>query len=390
MPLLVRSMTHESAGVLSVELVDPDGRDLPPWEPGAHLDLQLPGGLSRQYSLSGDPARPLRYRLGVLREDAGRGGSAYVHDALRPGRPRRGRRPAQPLPARAGGERTSSSPAASASRRSCRCSPQATAAGATWTLLYGGRTAASMAFTAELAAYGDRVTLWPQDTHGLLDLDGLLGTPRPDTLVYAAARSRCSPRSRSGWRLAGGRAAPRAVRGARGRARPGRRARASRWSSPSPAAPCWCRRDRSVLEVLLEAGVDVLHDCQEGICGTCEVKVIEGEVDHRDHVLSEPEQAANSCMMVCVSRACGKRLVLGSLTGACSAGRHAHVPRRGTAGARRGRGRDHRPWRAWNRSRPRTAPTPTWPRRSGTSRGRSASCPTACSPCSGCRRSPWR
>ena len=62
---------------------------------------------------------------------------------------------------------------------------EATAAGVDWTLLYGGRTAASMAFTAELAAYGDRVTLWPQDTHGLLDLDGLLGTPRPGTLVYA-------------------------------------------------------------------------------------------------------------------------------------------------------------------------------------------------------------
>jgi ferredoxin len=69
--------------------------------------------------------------------------------------------------------------------------------------------------------------------------------------------------------------------------------------------------DRSILDVLLEEGVDVLNDCREGICGSCEVKVIEGEVDHRDFVLSEPEKAANSCMMVCVSRSCGKRLVLG-------------------------------------------------------------------------------
>ena len=69
--------------------------------------------------------------------------------------------------------------------------------------------------------------------------------------------------------------------------------------------------DRSVLDVLLEEGLEVLHDCQEGICGSCEVKVIEGEVDHRDFVLSEPEKAANSAMLVCVSRACGKRLVLG-------------------------------------------------------------------------------
>jgi ferredoxin len=69
--------------------------------------------------------------------------------------------------------------------------------------------------------------------------------------------------------------------------------------------------DRSVLDVLDEAGVPVTSDCREGICGSCEVKVIEGEVDHRDVVLSEPERAANGCMMVCVSRALGDRLVIG-------------------------------------------------------------------------------
>ena len=311
MSLLVRSLTHESAGVLSVELVDPGGAALPPWEPGAHLDLQLPGGLSRQYSLSGDPADRSRYRLGVLREDAGRGGSAYVHDTLRPGHhvevggPRNHFRlePAASYVFVAGGIGITPILPMLA---------QATAAGATWTLLYGGRTAASMAFTAELAAYGDRVTLWPQDSHGLLDLDGLLGTPRPGTLVYA-----CGPEPL----LA-------AVEDADARLAEPRRCTWSgsrrRWSSATrPTSDAvevvlaesgrtlLVPPERSVLEVLLEEGVDVLHDCQEGICGSCEVKVIEGEVDHRDHVLSEPERAANGCMMVCVSRACGKRLVLG-------------------------------------------------------------------------------
>src|SRR5215207_9542146 len=83
--LLVRSMTVESDGVLSIELVDPDGHELPAWEPGAHIDVKLADGLSRQYSLSGDPDDRRRYRIGVLREVAGRGGSAYVHDVLRPG-----------------------------------------------------------------------------------------------------------------------------------------------------------------------------------------------------------------------------------------------------------------------------------------------------------------
>jgi ferredoxin-NADP reductase len=310
MPLLVRSMTLEAAGVLSVELVDPDGRDLPTWEPGSHLDLHLPGGLSRQYSLSGDPSDRSRYRLGILREDAGRGGSAYVHDALRPGDP-----------VDFGGPRNHFrlEPAAAYVfvAGGIGITPilpmlaEATAAGAEWTLLYGGRTAGSMAFTAELAAYGGRVTLWPQDSHGLLDLDRLLGTPRPDTLVYA-----CGPEPllvaveerMAGW--------------------PTGALHLERFAAPvverDPAdehalevvladsgRTVLVPTDRSVLEVLLEEGVDVLHDCQEGICGSCEVKVIEGEVDHRDHVLSEPERAANSCMMVCVSRACGQRLVLG-------------------------------------------------------------------------------
>ncbi len=69
--------------------------------------------------------------------------------------------------------------------------------------------------------------------------------------------------------------------------------------------------ETSVLQAVLDAGVDVLHDCQEGICGSCETKVIEGEIDHRDYVLTAREKEAGECMMLCVSRACGKRLVLG-------------------------------------------------------------------------------
>jgi len=310
MSLLVRAMTHESAGVLSVELVDPDGLELPAWEPGAHLDLRLPGGLSRQYSLSGDLADRSRYRLGVLREEAGRGGSAYVHEALRPGDlvdvggPRNHFRlePATAYVFVAGGIGITPILPMLA---------EATAGGADWTLLYGGRTSASMAFTSELASYGERVTLWPQDTHGLLDLDGLLGRPRSGTLVYA-----CGPEPllaavearMAGW-------PPGALHLERFSApvveRDSGDEQAVELVLAESGRTLLVPPDRSVLDVLLEEGVDVLHDCQEGICGSCEVKVIEGEVDHRDHVLSEPERAANTCMMVCVSRACGKRLVLG-------------------------------------------------------------------------------
>jgi ferredoxin-NADP reductase len=310
MLLMVRSLTHESTGVLSLQLLDPDGHDLPAWEPGAHLDLHLPGGLSRQYSLSGDPADHTCYRLGVLREESGRGGSAYVHDTLRPAQlvevagPRNHFRlePAASYVFVAGGIGITPILPMLA---------EAQAVGADWSLLYGGRTAASMAFTTELAGYGERVTLWPQDTHGLLDLDGLLATPRPGTLVYA-----CGPEPLL------------AAVEQRTEAWPAGSLHLERFAAPvverdlaaddavevvlaESGRTVLVPADRAILDVLLEEGVDVLHDCQEGICGSCEVKVIEGEVDHRDFVLSKPEQAANSCMMVCVSRACGKRLVLG-------------------------------------------------------------------------------
>jgi ferredoxin-NADP reductase len=309
MHLLVSSLTLEAEGVLSVELVSPTREHLPVWEPGAHLDVVV-GAVSRQYSLCGDPADRTRYRLGVLREPASRGGSAYVHSTLRPGDllevtgPRNHFR-LEPSPAYvfvAGG--IGITPVLPMLAR-------ADAEGAEWSLLYGGRSLASMAFTAQLAGYGERVTLHPQDRQGLLDLDGLLGDPRPDTLVYC-----CGPEAllaaveqrMAGW--------------------PADSLRVERFAAPvverDPAdehsvevvlagsgRSLMVGPETSILQALLDDGVDVLHDCQDGICGACETKVIEGEVDHRDYVLSDRERAANDCMMVCVSRACGKRLVLG-------------------------------------------------------------------------------
>jgi ferredoxin-NADP reductase len=181
--LVVRAMRVEADGVLSVEVVYPDGAELPAWEPGAHIDLRMRPGLSRQYSLSGDPRDRYRYRLGILRETAGRGGSAYAHETLRPGQLVRFTGPRNHF-------KLEAAPSYLFIAGGIGITPilpmlaQVEAEGAAWTLLYGGRTAASMAFTSELATYGDQVTLWPQDSHGLLDLDAALGTPRPDTLVY--------------------------------------------------------------------------------------------------------------------------------------------------------------------------------------------------------------
>ena len=297
--------------VVSLVLADPGGGELPAWTPGAHVDLLLPttgGGLTRQYSLSGPPADRHRWRVGVLVERAGRGGSAHVHDSLAVGASVQVRGPRNHFPLvaadrylfLAGGIGiTPLLPMAAAAQ----------ASGADWAMAYGGRSRASMAFVDELAAYGDRVQLWPQDERGLLDLDALLGEPQPGTAVYtcgpegllSAVEQRCA-----GWPAG-------ALHVERFAAKP--------VDTPASVAAIEvvCSRsgvtvsvppDRSILETVEEAGVGVLSSCLEGVCGTCEAAVLEGVPDHRDSLLSEQERAAGDYMMICVSRALTDRLVL--------------------------------------------------------------------------------
>ncbi|GAA1297717.1 PDR/VanB family oxidoreductase [Pseudonocardia xinjiangensis] len=308
--LLVADRRVAADGVVALTLRHPAGEELPAWEPGAHVDLILTEDLTRQYSLCGDPADRSSWQIAVLQESDGRGGSAYVHDKLNPGTTVRVRGPRNHFPLEpadrylfiAGGIGiTPLLPMLEA----------ATAAGAEWQLVYGGRTAASMAFVADLrAAHGDdRVVLRPQDEHGLLDLEALLGAPAGDTLVYCcgpgplldAVEERCSS-----W--------------------PSGALHTERFTPKEQGEPVLSGAfevelaqsgltltvppDRSILEVVEDAGVQVLSSCQEGTCGTCETAVLGGQVDHRDSLLTDEEKAANDTMFVCVSRAACPKLVL--------------------------------------------------------------------------------
>jgi ferredoxin-NADP reductase len=254
----------------------------------------------------------------VLREPAGRGGSALVHDALVPGEPVRVGGPRNHFPLRpaprylfiAGGIGiTPLLPMLAAAQ----------AGGADWRLVYGGRTATSMAFTGELrAAHGGRVSVHPEDEQGPLDLAALLGDPADDTLVYCcgpgslldAVARRCSH-----WpdgvlhveRFAPAAPAPAAA----GPTNPGPTADGPfdvelTLTGVTLRVPA----DRSVLEVLEEHGVPVLSSCREGTCGTCETAVLGGRVEHRDSLLTERERAANDTMFPCVSRAACATLLL--------------------------------------------------------------------------------
>jgi ferredoxin-NADP reductase len=292
-------------GVVRLTLSRPDRSPLPEWEPGAHLDLHLDAELVRQYSLCGDLCDREAYQVAVLREPAGRGGSAHVHDRVRVGSvlpvggPRNNfvLRDAERYLFLAGGIGiTPIRPMVAAAEK----------AGADWRLVYGGRTAASMAFTAELAErYGDRVEI----VHGLLDLDALLGSPEADTLVYCcgpepllvAVESQCAVWPTGALHVE--RFAPKEFdEPVRTESFQVELAQSGMTLDVPP--------DRSILEVVEAAGVQVLSSCQEGTCGTCETGVLAGEPEHRDSLLTNEERAANDTMMICVSRSCGAKLVL--------------------------------------------------------------------------------
>ncbi|MEV8308273.1 PDR/VanB family oxidoreductase [Streptomyces flavidovirens] len=296
-------------GVVLLTLTHPAGSPLPEWSPGAHIDLLLGPELVRQYSLCSDPADRSRWHVAVLREPESGGGSAWVHERLHEGAGVRVRGPRnhfalEPSPRYlfiAGGIGiTPILPmVAEAHRR-----------GADWHLAYGGRSRRTMAFREHLeAAYGERVSVRPQDEFGVLDLAGLLATPQPGTLVYCcgpegllnAVEQRCSDWPPGALHIE--RFAPK-DQGPYGPAE------AFDVELAQSGITVTVPPDKTVLQAVEEAGVRVLSSCQEGTCGTCETAVLDGTVDHRDSLLTPAEQAAHDTMFICVSRAACLRLVL--------------------------------------------------------------------------------
>lgn len=306
--LTVTSISAAADGVRVLTLTGPEGADLPSWSPGSHIDLTMPTGITRQYSLCSNPEDTSEWRVAVLREPKSRGGSEFIHNTLAEGDvvtvhgPRNhftletarryifiaggiGITPILPMVA------------------------EAHRIGAEFSLVYGGRQRSSMAFLNELAVYGDRLAVWPEDEKGRIDLPGLLDVAEDDTLIYT-----CGPapllnavEERSAHWPEGAlhmeRFAPKV------------------FEEPASVDEFQVELQesgllltvgpgQSILQVARDAGVDVFTSCEEGTCGSCETPIIEGEADHRDSVLSPAEQAANTCMMICVSRANCAKLVL--------------------------------------------------------------------------------
>lgn len=305
---VVAAIEAEADGIVSLRLEPAAGEKMPAWEPGAHVDLVLGPDLERQYSLCGDPADLSGWRLGVLREPESRGGSAHVHERLAVGDQVVCRGPrnnfalvdASDYLFIAGGIGiTPILPMIAA----CE------AAGKPWRLFYGGRQESSMAFRGELSGHGDKVTFWPQETHGILDLEAILGTPEPGTAVYCcgpgvlldAVEERCAAWPPGALHLERFRPKEGALEGAN---------LPFEVELDASGITVTVGADQTLAEAIEEAGIDLPTSCREGTCGTCETYVLEGEPDHRDSYLSAEEQASGEVIMPCCSRSRSPRLVL--------------------------------------------------------------------------------
>ncbi|MFF2084473.1 PDR/VanB family oxidoreductase [Nocardia sp. NPDC058176] len=306
-PVLVRDRRRLADDIDEFTLARPDGALLPAWTPGAHIDLLLDDTVVRQYSLCSDPADTGTYRIAVLREADGRGGSVLAHTlaigadvSIRPPRNHFPLVRALEYVLIAGGVGITPILALAAA---------AARSGRPWRLIYTGRDASSMAYLDEVALRYPEAMIQQSASDGRLDLGASLADLTPGTAVYV-----CGP---TGLIEAAELACE---------AQPAVDVFAERFvardlDAAADTVPFEVSLAVSGLTITVDPagsilaaveaqGVATVASCREGTCGTCETGVVSGEVDHRDSVLSPAERAESESMMICVSRSASARLVL--------------------------------------------------------------------------------
>lgn len=307
----IHEVTRKTNGVLAIELRPMDGEEFPRYEAGAHIDLHLPDGMVRSYSLCGHAGSTGRYLIGVLNDRNSRGGSRYIHEHLR-----------------AGMELSISEP-----RNNFRLDRSAAHSvfvaggigitpilcmllqlrelGQSAELLYAARTREEAAFAPELVALGVPITWhFDDESDGPPDLCAFIASKAPDAHYYA-----CGPAPM----LAAFEAACVDLRRVHVHVERFSANSTQALAKDDPDYTVSLRRSgvtlkvpsgKTLLQTLLDAGIQKEHSCAQGICGACRTKVLEGVPEHRDAVLSPSERAENNVMMVCVSGCKNGSLVL--------------------------------------------------------------------------------
>ena len=296
-----RQVVARDENVVALTLASADGSALPAWHPGAHLDIHLPSGRVRQYSLCGEPQQHGTYRIAVRRIPDGGGGSVEVHDALPIGSTvtTGGPRNAFPLSVPGYGSPTRRLRFVAGGIGITPILPMlglAQRLGVDWSMVYVGRSADSIPFLDEVRRFGARIEIRTDDVHGVPSADDLLGECDTGTTVYACGPAEMISAVRR--RLIGRDdvelhferfAAPPVVDG-------------EPFTVSVESTAVSVAADETLLGALRRAGVPAPYSCQQGFCGTCRIRVLNGEVQHRDTLLTESERDAGM-MLSCVSRA---------------------------------------------------------------------------------------
>jgi tetrachlorobenzoquinone reductase len=314
-PLRVRvhAVTWEAEGILSYELRDPSGAALPAFTAGSHIDLNLPTGLVRSYSLVNPQDERHRYVVAVQKDRASRGGSTWVHDKLRTGDIIVISAPRNNFPL-AEDAAHSLLIAGGIGVTPLWCMMQRLAAlGRSAEFIYCVRTRKEAAFRAPIealgAAGGVKVLFNYDGEPGgkMLDIAGVAAAASPQTHLYCCgplpmleafeAATKELPRERVHVEYFTAKEAPAAAGGFT--------VVLAKSGKSFQIAP-----GKTILETLFDAGINVASSCLEGVCGTCETRVLEGVPDHRDVVLTESERKASKTMMICCSGSKTDKLVL--------------------------------------------------------------------------------
>lgn len=312
--VLVTARRAEAEGIATFELSDPDGRPLPAFTAGAHIDVQVPGGLVRQYSLANDPFESHRYLIGVLREPQSRGGSAAMHDAVKVGDRLSISAPKNHFSLKQDANRSLLFAGGIGVTPLIAMAETLHRLGADFEMHYCIRSPARAAFAARIreSDFAPKVQFHFDDgpTAQRLDLRSALGPVRKDTHIYVCGPSGfmdfvlCHARD-AGW------LSPQIHSehfAAQAKDTSGDTAFVVRLASSGRVIEV--PADVTVVHALANVGIAVPTSCEQGVCGTCLTRIIEGRPDHRDAYLTDEERARNDQFLPCCSRSKTPLLVL--------------------------------------------------------------------------------
>jgi len=312
MKVRVSAIAQETNDISVLELRSVDG-ELPRFSAGSHIDLHLANGLIRSYSLTNAPSETDRYVIGVKKEPLGRGGSRFIHEQLRPGDettispPRNNFKLCEQAP-------SSVLIAGGIGITPLKCMAQhLEELGRPWKLHYAARSRCSAAFASQLAEFAPKVSFYfPTEFNqtlpaGRIDVHAVVAEAPRDAHLYC-----CGPEAMlEAFKTASAGRSPAQIHveyfaNVQAVDKTGEFEVVLAKSGRTVGVPS----GKSILDTLLQLGVDAPFSCMEGVCSSCETRVLSGIPDHRDLILTSEERAANDRMMICCSRAKSRTLVL--------------------------------------------------------------------------------